>query len=317
MTFVRYHVRHETLYRYDQVVGESHHLLRLTPRPLPWQRNLEHHLAIDPDPSVRRSFLDSFGNRITAIHFTEEHEYLEIISEFWVELRARPKPAGEALNVTWEAVRDALRYRADRPFTPEFLEAAAFRFVSPNVPIDSQYAAYASAAFRPDRPLVEAADDLMRMIHRDFSFDPTATETSTPVEQAFKARRGVCQDFSQIMIACLRSVGLAARYISGYILTHPPAGKERLVGADATHAWVALFVPGFGWLELDPTNAVRPDLEHITLGWGRDFSDVTPLRGVLLGGGEHEPEIAVTVVPEAEFGSLYTEGDTFLEELSS
>jgi transglutaminase-like putative cysteine protease len=163
---------------------------------------------------------------------------------------------------------------------------------------------------------VEAADALMRMIHRDFRFDATATETFTPVEQAFKARRGVCQDFSHIMIACLRSVGLAARYMSGYILTHPPEGKERLVGADATHAWVAVFVPDFGWLELDPTNALRPDLEHITLGWGRDFSDITPMRGVLLGGGDHEPEIAVTVVPEEEFASLYGDGETYLEELS-
>lgn len=185
------------------------------------------------------------------------------------------------------------------------------------MPIDSQYAAYAREAFLPGRPLVEAADALMRMIHRDFSFDATATETFTPVEQAFKARRGVCQDFSHIMIACLRSVGLAARYMSGYILTHPPEGKERLVGADATHAWVAVFVPDFGWLELDPTNALRPDLEHITLGWGRDFSDITPMRGVLLGGGGHEPEIAVTVVPEEEFASLYGDGETYLEELST
>jgi len=215
MTFVRYHVRHETLYQYDQVVGESHHLLRLTPRALPWQRNLEHHLAIAPEPPVRSSFLDSFGNRITKIDFTAEHEYLRIISEFWVELRERPKPSAAAAKVPWETVRDSLRYRADRKFPADHLQATAFRFVSTNVPIDSQYAAYAREAFLPGRPLVEAADALMRMIHRDFSFDASATETFTPVEQAFKARRGVCQDFSHIMIACLRSLGLAARYMSG------------------------------------------------------------------------------------------------------
>ena len=233
-----------------------------------------------------------------------------------MELRDRPKPSAAAAKVPWEAVRDSLRYRADRKFPPDHLQATAFRFVSTNVPIDSQYAAYAREAFLPGRPLVEAADALMRMIHRDFKFDASATETFTPVEQAFKARRGVCQDFSHIMIACLRSVGLAARYMSGYILTHPPEGKERLVGADATHAWVAVFVPDFGWLELDPTNALRADREHITLGWGRDFSDITPMRGVLLGGGDHEPEIAVTVVPEEEFASLYADGETYLEELS-
>ncbi|PCM43982.1 transglutaminase family protein [Marinobacter sp. ANT_B65] len=316
MTFVRYHVRHETLYEYDQVVGESHHLLRLTPRTLPWQRNLEHHLAIAPEPSARRTFLDSFGNWITAIHYTADHDYLKITSEFWVELRDRPKPSADIAKVAWEAVRDSLRYRADRKFSPEHLEASAFRFVSPNVPIDSRYAAYARDAFHPGRALVEAADALMRQIHRDFSFDPSATETFTPVEEAFQARRGVCQDFSHIMIACLRSIGLAARYMSGYILTHPPEGKARLVGADATHAWVAVFVPDFGWLELDPTNALWPGLEHITLGWGRDFSDITPMRGVLLGGGEHEPEIAVTVVPEKDFASLYASGGTYLEELS-
>lgn len=313
MTFVRYHVRHETRYQYDSMVGESHHLLRLTPRTLPWQRNLEHHLAISPEPSMRRNFLDSLGNQITAIHYIAEHDYLAITSEFWVELLARPKLPESALKLPWETVRDSLRYRADRTFAQDHLEATAFRFASTNVPIDSRYAAYAERAFTPGRSLVEAADALMRLIHKEFSFDPSATETFTPVEEAFEARRGVCQDFTHIMLVCLRSVGLAARYMSGYILTHPPAGKSRLIGADATHAWVAVFVPEFGWLELDPTNALRPGLEHITLGWGRDFSDITPMRGVLLGGGEHEPEIAVTVVPEDEFASLYADGETYLE----
>ena len=265
---------------------------------------------------MRSSFLDSFGNRTTKIDFTAEREYLRIISEFWVELRERPKPSAAAAKVPWETVRDSLRYRADRKFPADHLQATAFRFVSTNVPIDSRYAAYAREAFQPGRSLVEAADALMKKIHSDFSFDASATETFTPVEEAFRARRGVCQDFTHIMIACLRSIGLAARYMSGYILTHPPEGKARLVGADATHAWVAVFVPDFGWLELDPTNAIWPDLEHITLGWGRDFSDITPMRGVLLGGGEHEPEIAVTVVPEEEFRALYADGETYLEEPS-
>ncbi|HET8850017.1 MAG TPA: transglutaminase family protein [Marinobacter sp.] len=315
MAAVRYHVRHDTRYHYDQMVGESHHLLRLTPRNLPWQRVLGHHLAIRPEPAKQRDFVDSFGNQITAVQFTTDHDSLEVISEFWVAVDACPPVSERAADLPWETVRDSLRYRADRRFPEDHLKATAFRFASPSVPIDSRYADYARQVFTEGQPLVPAVIALMALIHRDFVFDPTATDTFTPVNQAFEQRRGVCQDFTHIMIACLRSIGLAARYMSGYILTHPPKGKPRLVGADATHAWVSVFVPGYGWLELDPTNNVLAQREHIVLGWGRDFSDVTPLRGVLLGGGDHEPEIAVTVVPQHDFASLYAEGGTYLEEV--
>ncbi|WP_336365514.1 transglutaminase family protein [Marinobacter sp. C2H3] len=315
MAAVRYHVRHETRYQYDQVVGESHHLLRLTPRNLPWQRCLEQHLALVPEPSKRRQFADSFGNQITAIQYIRDHDSLEVTSEFWVSVDARPVVPAAVARVPWETVRDSLRYDADRRFPPEHLAATAFRFASANVPIDSRYADYARRAFTPGRPLAQAAQALMALMHGDFAFDATATDAFTPVDQAFEQRRGVCQDFSHILLACLRSIGLAARYLSGYILTHPPKGQPRLIGADATHAWVAVFLPGYGWLELDPTNNVVAGREHIILGWGRDFSDVTPLRGVLLGGGDHEPEIAVTVVPEQDFAALYGDVETYLEDV--
>uniref|UniRef100_UPI00258C9FCC transglutaminase-like domain-containing protein n=1 Tax=uncultured Marinobacter sp. TaxID=187379 RepID=UPI00258C9FCC len=158
--------------------------------------------------------------------------------------------------------------------------------------------------------------ELNQRIFSEFTYDPEFTTLATPLQDVLASKRGVCQDFAHLGIGCLRSLGLAARYVSGYMETLPPPGQQKLLGADATHAWVAVFVPDFGWLELDPTNALRPDLEHITLGWGRDFSDITPMRGVLLGGGDHEPEIAVTVVPEEEFASLYGDGETYLEELS-
>lgn len=308
----RYHVRHETTYEYLHPVSESHHLLRLTPRDLPWQQCLDHRLLIDPQPDLQRTFVDSFGNHITAIQFLTDHNRLEVSSECWVDLAPRPTVEPGPAGQSWEQVRDQLRYQAGHPMAGDTLQAAAFRFSSPLIPTGQQYRAYAAGSFTPDRRLTEACHDLMLRIYQEFTFDNEATDVSTPVASVLKQKRGVCQDFAHLMIACLRSLGLAARYVSGYLLTNPPAGEARLVGADATHAWVSVFVPGAGWLEFDPTNGVTPDHAHIILGWGRDFSDTTPMRGVLLGGGEHKLDIAVTVVPEAEFELIYDQGDTLL-----
>lgn len=306
MNPVRYHVRHDTLYRYEYPVRESHQLLRLEPRELPWQHRASHRLEVSPQPVREQVFEDSFGNRVHAMHFETDHDVLSVRSEAWVEVHPRP-PADTRSGMAWEEAREALRYRAGVRMAPATLGATPFLFESADVRIKRAFAEYAAPSFTPGRPLTAACDELMRRIHAEFVFDPGATEVSTPVMEVFEKRRGVCQDFAHMMIACLRSLGLATRYVSGYLLTRPPPGRKRLVGADATHAWVSVFAPGHGWFDLDPTNAVWPSLEHITIGWGRDFSDISPMRGVLLGGGAHEPEISVTVVPEDEFVELYTD----------
>ena len=165
------------------------------------------------------------------------------------------------------------------------------------MPIDDALRAYAASDFTPGRRLIDAALALTRRMHREFTFDPTSTEVGTHALEALRLRRGVCQDFSHVMIGCLRSLGLAARYVSGYLLTHPAPGRERLVGADASHAWVSVWCPKAGWVDLDPTNGIAVDREHLTIGWGRDYLDVPPLRGVIHGGGAHTLQVAVTVTP--------------------
>ena len=309
---IRYHIHHETAYHYDQPVGESRQLLRLTPRDLPWQTCVAHRIHVAPEPGRIQEFTDSFGNRVRALHFEADHDALEVRAESWVELHARTLPA-LADTPPWEMVRDLLAYRVGRRLAPATLEATACLFESTDIRIKREFAEYAAQDFTPGTPLLLAADRLMRRIFEEFTFDPQATDVSTPVTEVFAKKRGVCQDFAHFMISCLRSMGIAARYMSGYLLTRPPPGKKRLIGADATHAWVAVFCPDTGWVEFDPTNAIMPSLEHITIGWGRDFNDISPMRGVILGGGEHEPEIAVTVVPEEEFTELY--GDAELPAL--
>lgn len=303
---IRYHIRHDTRYDYDYPVGESHQILRLTPRGLPWQHILQHQLDIDPVPTQQHRFTDTFGNIVDALHFEADHQNLFVRSDCWVELQAIP-PLDLATSPPWERVRDQLRYTAGRTLSRELLDANAFLFESTYARVKREFAEYASGCFAPGIPLLQATDALMEKIFTEFIFDPTATDVTTPVAEVFANRRGVCQDFAHFMISCLRSLGLAARYMSGYLLTRPPAGKKRLIGADATHAWVSVYCPGSGWVDFDPTNNIQPRLEHITIGWGRDFSDVSPMRGVILGGGGHEPAIEVTVVPESEYAELYGE----------
>lgn len=306
MSGVRYHVLHDTRYGYEQPVRESHQLLRLQPRELPWQHCVAHRLRIHPEPARSQAFQDSFGNGILAMHFEAAHDALSVRSESWIELQPRTMPLLDN-SPAWDVARETLRYKAGARMPAALLEASAFLFESTDVRLKRAFAEYAAPSFPPGRPLLAACDDLMRRIFEEFTFDPEATDVSTPVIEVFETRRGVCQDFAHFMISCLRSLGLAARYVSGYLLTRPPPGRKRLIGADATHAWVSVFVPDMGWFDFDPTNAVWADLEHITIGWGRDFSDISPLRGVILGGGSHAPEISVTVVPEEEFSELYDE----------
>jgi transglutaminase-like putative cysteine protease len=290
-----YEIIHTTTYNYSDPVSLSHHTLRLHPRDLPHQHCVENSLRLQPRPAVMQSHFDYFGNHMTFATVEGTHRKLVATSRSRVEIKAAAWP-NPAETPTWEAVRDfTLGYRAD-----EILEAREFVYASPLITKEPEFATYAAPSFTPRRPVLEAVLDLTDHLHREFAFDPKATNVATPLADVFKMRRGVCQDFAQLEIAFLRALGIPARYVSGYIETDPPPGKPRLAGADATHAWVSFFCPGIGWIDVDPTNNLLPSTRHITVAWGRDYSDVSPIRGVILGSGEHSLEVAVDVVPLAE-----------------
>jgi transglutaminase-like putative cysteine protease len=300
----RYVVVHDTTYSYEQPVGLSRQIVHLTPRVLPWQSCRSHRLEISPKPEMLSVSTDAFGNPLTSLCIEEDHSSLAVHTESCVEVTARIYP-DDAATPAWDEVRARLAYRAGRAPHPADLDATRFLFESSRVRNKRELAAWTSACFPPGTPLLVGVRALMERINTEFTFDPKATTVSTPVMEVFERRRGVCQDFAHLMLSGLRSIGLAARYVSGYLLTHPPPGRPRMVGADASHAWVSVYCPDYGWVDTDPTNGIFPSLEHVTLGWGRDYDDVIPLRGVLLGGGEHELEIAVTVTPEGEYERLF------------
>ena len=292
---MRYQVIHETVYSYESPVVLSQQLLHLTPRPLPFQAIEAHHITVEPAPGETVQREDYFGNPVTQIVLAAPHASLAVRAESRVTVQSREQErALRERGAPWELLRDRLRAGGSEAL----LEPAQFLFESTHVECFRDLALYAGPSFAAGRKLPEALLELTRRIHADFRFDPKATSVSTPLREVLAKRRGVCQDFAHFMIGCLRTLGLAARYVSGYIVTAPPPGKPRLVGADASHAWVSAWT-GAGWLDLDPTNDCVVDDEHITLAWGRDFSDVTPMRGVILGGGEQELEVRVTVTPLA------------------
>jgi transglutaminase-like putative cysteine protease len=252
-------------------------------------------LQISPDPTSRRDELDVFGNPLTRLAFERPHDELLVNASLTVEVLARPSLDFNQ-SPAWEETCNALTY-SSQPLSSEILEACRYRFESPYVHLKRNFVEFSESCFPPGRPLLLGVQALMEKIFSEFTFDAEATQVATPLVEVLERRRGVCQDFAHLMLACVRSRGLAARYISGYLLTQPPPGQPRLIGADASHAWVSVFCPVLGWVDFDPTNNVQPALEHITLAWGRDFSDVSPLRGVILGGGSHDPEVRVTVMP--------------------
>ena len=289
----RYHIDHQTTYRYESAVSLSRQQLHLTPRDGAWQNCLEHRIEIDPEPTHLHSRVDAFGNQLTQFDIESPHGRLVVRALSTVDVLSRLTPE---CDQRWEDAARALAYGA----IPVQREANRFLFESPYVRVKREFAAYAAPSFAAGRPLLDAAGDLMRRIHGEFEFDPAATTVATPVLKILEDKRGVCQDFAHLMLACLRSLGLAARYVSGYLLTQPPPGQPRLIGADASHAWISLYCPnadGGAWIDFDPTNNLLPDTQHITLAWGRDFGDVSPLRGVILGGDAHELDVAVTVTP--------------------
>jgi transglutaminase-like putative cysteine protease len=283
-------VVHRTSYTYSETVTTSHHEARLTPRDHENQRTLSHELEIVPSPAVRRRRFDYFGNRTLHFHLSEPHKSLSVAVTTIVELRP-PRPLDLARTPPWEEVRDRLRRDRRR----DVLDAYQLSFESPHVVFTPELTAYAAPSFAAGRPILEAARDLTARIHADFAYDTRATTISTTITQILGARRGVCQDFAHLMVGCLRGLGLSARYVSGYLRTRPPAGQPRLVGADASHAWAAVWVPELGWVDFDPTNDLMPGADHVTAAYGRDFSDVTPIRGIILGGGAHSYSVSVDV----------------------
>lgn len=290
---MKYQLTHRTCYNYEGAVTVSHHLARLAPRTLPGQRCPWHALEILPIPVGRGVHLDSYGNTTTYFEIEGKHEELEVVARSFVEVFTSPPP-DPATTPAWETVRDACK--AERLTGSS--EAGAFRFASPMVPTGADYQAYAMQDFPPGRPVLEGLIALTARIFTEFRFDPRATDVTTPVSDVFRKRAGVCQDFAHLMLACLRSIGLPARYVSGYLETRPPPGKVKLAGADASHAWISVFCgEAAGWVDSDPTNNLIPGDRHITVAWGRDFSDVSPLRGVTLGAGGQQLDVAVDVIP--------------------
>jgi transglutaminase-like putative cysteine protease len=293
---MRYRIVHTTDYHYEVPVQTARHLLHLAPRGCAWQHVESHTLSVVPEPTDLGDGEDVFGNPMARVELAGPHEHLHVASEVFLRVEPRPWHHDVAPKTPWESIRDALCYHAE-PLTDAFLEAQRVLFESPGVRVKRELEAYAAPSFAPRRSLIDATRNLMQRIHHEFRYDPEATEVGTTVIEVLQNKHGVCQDFAHLMIACLRSQGLAARYVSGYLRTDPPPGQPRLVGADASHAWVAVFFPDAGWIEFDPTNNCLADERHIVLGWGRDFGDVSPIRGVIQGGGEHTLKVAVTVTP--------------------
>lgn len=289
----RYTVEHTTRYVYASAVSQSWQLARLTPRVLPWQKLLSCAIQIDPPPDERHDAPDSFGNAITHFGLHGAHRMLRVRMQCSVEVLERPPVLDGQGAMSWEQVREALR---DEPAL-DGLEAARMAEPTRLVPLSEGARMYALPSLLPAANWLDAVTDLMHRIHADFDFDPESTTVSTSVDEVLYQRRGVCQDFAHLMLACLRGHGLPARYVSGYLLTDPPPGQPRLMGADASHAWVAAYSPEFGWVEFDPTNDQRADTRYITLAWGADFADVVPLRGVILGSGTQEMDVSVSVTP--------------------
>ena len=309
-------VLHTTTYRYRGSVNMAQHMVHLSPVDTPCQQVHSHHMRITPEPAARSQATDVFGNRRTFFSLQAPHETLTVEADSLVET-TEPEPLPDSPSwqaQSWERVRNHFRYRVGAPYDA----ASEFLFASPHVPRDDGFAAFARPVFTTGLPLLAAARALMERIHTELTYESDSTEVNTPALTALEQGKGVCQDFAHIMIGCLRSLGLPARYVSGYLLTQPPAGKPRLIGADASHAWVAVYVPlpaastpGQGaWFHFDPTNdragKDSPGEDYVQLACGRDFSDVSPMRGVIQGGSRHALRVAVTVAPPDELSALQT-----------
>lgn len=297
---MRLHVIHETRYDYVPPVETAQHQAHLTPLNTASQRLVSHQLRITPEPAQRSESPDLYGNARTFFALESTHDALVVTAESVVDTAAPQLAPGVARELPWESVRERFRYRKGASFDA----ASDFGFPSPYVPRHDDFAAYARPSFAPGRPTFDVALDLTERMHRDFVYAPEATEINTPAIEALAQRQGVCQDFAHILIGCFRTMGLPARYVSGYLLTQPPPGKPRLIGADASHAWVQVYLPGHDgpgdWADFDPTNGRQAGEDYVTLAIGRDYADVSPMRGVLHGGARHTLHVEVTVQPAGE-----------------
>jgi transglutaminase-like putative cysteine protease len=292
---VKYRITHSTTYEYADTVSLSHNIARLRPRDNGTQQIcLKHDLSVLPAPSDRSDSLDYFGNHVSYFSLQESHNQLAIVAHSEVEVTPMARP-DFSRGSSWEKVRDELLASAD----PETRAAREFTFDSTYVIRSADLVNYALGSFGPNRPFLECVLDLTERIHDEFEFLPGATKVGTPVADVLRMRKGVCQDFAHLQLGCLRSLGLACRYVSGYIVTTPPPGQRRLQGADVSHAWVSVFHPDLGWIDFDPTNGLIPSVGHVTVGWARDYDDIGPVRGVVVGGRRQHLDVSVDVAPVA------------------
>jgi transglutaminase-like putative cysteine protease len=289
---VSYHISHTTQYDYSDAVSVSHHVARLTPRTLPHQTCERSELEVEPGAALTERHVDYYGNAMTFFAMQVSHKRLSVRARSLVKVEATPVPRASS-SPPWEAAAELQRLP---------LEAIEFALELRQARVTGAMATYARASFPARRPLLEGVADLTARIHRDFTYDPKATTIATSLTQVFESRRGVCQDFARLEIACLRTLGIPARYVSGYLETVPPPGQLRLVGADASHAWLAVYCPTHGWVDVDPTNNLFPSGTHVTLAWGLDYADVSPIRGVILGGGDHSLKVSVDIARVAASG---------------
>lgn len=287
---MKYRITHTTTYQYSQPASLSQNELFLTPRSTSRQQALQSQLQFDPQPQYLHRRIDYFGNIAHVFMVQQPHSRLSLTATSVVRTARAADPQPEA-TASWEEVGQRLRTHA----AADDLDAYQFVFASPLIALTAEIREYGQRSFPPGTPVLAGGIDLIQRIFTEFAYDKTASTVDTPLTEVLANRRGVCQDFAHLAIACLRSLGLAARYVSGYLETLPPPGKPKLVGADASHAWISLYVPDLGWVDLDPTNNLLPGESHITLAWGRDYSDVAPVKGVVMGGGSHALDVQVEV----------------------
>lgn len=293
---MKYKITHSTNYQYSAPVRVCHNYVMLTPREDFPVDVLTYRLVIRPTPQVAGRRKDSFGNIVHSFSIEENHRNLTVTATSRVDVQQRPLPAFDK-TLSWEQIAEGIEEQTDS----HWLEACPFLYDSPRIRRSPEFAAFASESFLPGRPILEAARDLTTRVFQHFKYDPKSTTVTTLAEEAFRLGAGVCQDFAQVQVACLRSIGLPVRYVSGYLRTIPPAGRPRLIGADQSHAWLSLYCGHeIGWVDFDPTNDAVVGQDHIPIAWGRDYTDVTPMRGVFLGGGEHTLSVSVDVCPLEE-----------------
>lgn len=286
-----YRIVHSTTYTYEQPVRVCHNIVMLTPRVDGASQPVNYRILVKPQPEVISRREDYFGNQIQTFSLEESHRQLLVAASGRVEVDHRSLP-DTMMVPPWEQVRESVNSQTDR----KWLETCQYRFSSPRIAISEEMTAYALQSFTPGRSILEAALELTGRVFNDFEYDSEATEVHTPTAEAFKIRKGVCQDFAHIQIGCLRSIGLCARYVSGYLRTEPALGEKKLIGADQSHAWISIYCgEQTGWVDLDPTNNKACDNDHIPIAWGRDYNDVIPVRGVFLGGGKHDIKVSVDV----------------------